>query len=145
MRCCPQQRDGGVASASPSPIGLMNTCASSPNTTSTSTTRRSTICAQRRPTETRRRGDPRLGARARFEYEVDGRERHEDIELFTPHYRGAHAASAPRQASGSTSSDPAGAAVVPRRIRASWRNSCDAATAPLFTYLAPSDVLMKRW
>jgi len=41
--------------------------------------------------------------------------------------------------------DPAGAAVVPRRIRASWRNSCDAATAPLFTYLAPSDVLMKRW
>ncbi len=29
----------------------------------------------------------------RIEYEVDGRERHEDIELFTPHYRGAHAAS----------------------------------------------------
>jgi hypothetical protein len=29
----------------------------------------------------------------RIEYEVDGRDRHEDIELFTPHYRGAHAAS----------------------------------------------------
>ncbi len=29
----------------------------------------------------------------RIEYEVEGRERHEDIELFTPHYRGAHAAS----------------------------------------------------
>jgi hypothetical protein len=29
----------------------------------------------------------------RIEYELDGRERHEDIELFTPHYRGAHAAS----------------------------------------------------
>jgi hypothetical protein len=29
----------------------------------------------------------------RIEFEVDGRERHEDIELFTPHYRGAHAAS----------------------------------------------------
>ncbi len=29
----------------------------------------------------------------RIEYEVDGRERHEDIELFTPHYRGAHAIS----------------------------------------------------
>jgi hypothetical protein len=29
----------------------------------------------------------------RIEYEVDGRARHEDIELFTPHYRGAHAAS----------------------------------------------------
>lgn len=32
----------------------------------------------------------------RIEYEVDGRERHEDIELFTPHYRGAHAASRAR-------------------------------------------------
>jgi hypothetical protein len=29
----------------------------------------------------------------RIDYEVDGRERHEDVELFTPHYRGAHAAS----------------------------------------------------
>jgi hypothetical protein len=29
----------------------------------------------------------------RIEYEVDGLERHEDVELFTPHYRGAHAAS----------------------------------------------------
>ena len=29
----------------------------------------------------------------RIEYEVEGRERHEDVELFTPHYRGAHAAS----------------------------------------------------
>ena len=29
----------------------------------------------------------------RIEYEVDGRELHEDVELFTPHYRGAHAAS----------------------------------------------------
>jgi hypothetical protein len=29
----------------------------------------------------------------RIEYEVDGREHHEDVELFTPHYRGAHAAS----------------------------------------------------
>jgi len=29
----------------------------------------------------------------RIEYEVDGRRLHEDIELFTPHYRGAHAAS----------------------------------------------------
>jgi hypothetical protein len=29
----------------------------------------------------------------RIEYEVDGRERHQDVELFTPHYRGAHAAS----------------------------------------------------
>jgi hypothetical protein len=29
----------------------------------------------------------------RIEYAVDGRERHEDVELFTPHYRGAHAIS----------------------------------------------------
>jgi hypothetical protein len=29
----------------------------------------------------------------RIEYEADGRELHEDVELFTPHYRGAHAAS----------------------------------------------------
>jgi hypothetical protein len=29
----------------------------------------------------------------RIEYEVDGREQHQDVELFTPHYRGAHAAS----------------------------------------------------
>ena len=29
----------------------------------------------------------------RIEYEVDGRERHQDVELFTLHYRGAHAAS----------------------------------------------------
>jgi hypothetical protein len=29
----------------------------------------------------------------RIEYELDGRERHRDVELFTPHYRGAHAAS----------------------------------------------------
>jgi hypothetical protein len=29
----------------------------------------------------------------RIEYEVEGREFHEDVELFTPHYRGAHAAS----------------------------------------------------
>jgi hypothetical protein len=28
----------------------------------------------------------------RIEYEVDGRERHEDVELLTQHYRGAHAA-----------------------------------------------------
>ncbi|MEZ5289914.1 MAG: hypothetical protein R2745_02420 [Vicinamibacterales bacterium] len=28
----------------------------------------------------------------RIEYEVDGRELHQDVELFTPHYRGAHAA-----------------------------------------------------
>lgn len=28
----------------------------------------------------------------RIEYEVDGREQHQDVELFTPHYRGAHAA-----------------------------------------------------
>ncbi len=34
----------------------------------------------------------------RVEYEVDGRERHEDVEVLTPHYRGAHAAS--RAASG---------------------------------------------
>ena len=29
----------------------------------------------------------------RIEYEVDGREHHQDVELFTEHYRGAHAAS----------------------------------------------------
>jgi hypothetical protein len=29
----------------------------------------------------------------RIEYEVDGRELHQDVELFTSHYRGAHAAS----------------------------------------------------
>lgn len=29
----------------------------------------------------------------RIGYEVDGREHHEDVELFTPHYHGAHAAS----------------------------------------------------
>jgi hypothetical protein len=29
----------------------------------------------------------------RIEYEVNGREQQEDVELFTPHYRGAHAAS----------------------------------------------------
>jgi hypothetical protein len=28
----------------------------------------------------------------RIEYEMDGRELHQDVELFTPHYRGAHAA-----------------------------------------------------
>ncbi|HET6496951.1 MAG TPA: hypothetical protein VFH61_16480 [Thermoleophilia bacterium] len=28
----------------------------------------------------------------RIEYEVDGRERHEDVEVLTPHYRGAHMA-----------------------------------------------------
>jgi len=28
----------------------------------------------------------------RIDYEVDGRARHEDIELLTPHYRGAHLA-----------------------------------------------------
>ncbi len=28
-----------------------------------------------------------------IEYEVDGRELYQDVELFTPHYRGAHAAS----------------------------------------------------
>ena len=33
---------------------------------------------------------------ARIEYELDGRERHEDIEVLTPHYRGAHAASRTR-------------------------------------------------
>jgi hypothetical protein len=29
----------------------------------------------------------------KIEYEVDGRELHQDVELFTPHDRGAHAAS----------------------------------------------------
>ena len=29
----------------------------------------------------------------RIEYELDNRELHQDVELFTPHYRGAHAAS----------------------------------------------------
>jgi hypothetical protein len=29
----------------------------------------------------------------RIEYDADGREQNEDVELFTPHYRGAHAAS----------------------------------------------------
>ena len=29
----------------------------------------------------------------RMEFEIDGREHHEDVELFTPHYRGADAAS----------------------------------------------------
>jgi len=28
----------------------------------------------------------------RIEYDIDGRELHQDVELFTPHYRGAHAA-----------------------------------------------------
>ena len=32
----------------------------------------------------------------RIEYEVDGRELYQDVELFTPHYRGAHAASRAR-------------------------------------------------
>jgi hypothetical protein len=32
----------------------------------------------------------------RIEYEVDGRGLHRDVELFTPHYRGAHAASRAR-------------------------------------------------
>ncbi len=32
----------------------------------------------------------------RIEYEADGRELHQDVELFTPHYRGAHAASRAR-------------------------------------------------
>ena len=32
----------------------------------------------------------------RIEYDVDGRELHQDVELFTPHYRGAHAASRAR-------------------------------------------------
>ena len=32
----------------------------------------------------------------RLEYEVDGRDRHEDIEVLTDHYRGAHAASRAR-------------------------------------------------
>jgi len=32
----------------------------------------------------------------RIDYEVDGRELHQDVELFTSHYRGAHAASRAR-------------------------------------------------
>lgn len=32
----------------------------------------------------------------RVEYEIDGRERHEDVEVVTPHYRGAHAVSRAR-------------------------------------------------
>jgi hypothetical protein len=32
----------------------------------------------------------------RIEYDVDGRERHEDVEVLTPHYRGAHMASRAR-------------------------------------------------
>lgn len=32
----------------------------------------------------------------RLEYALDGRDRHEDIEVLTPHYRGAHAASRAR-------------------------------------------------
>ncbi|MBA2305463.1 MAG: hypothetical protein H0W08_22915 [Acidobacteria bacterium] len=62
----------------------------------------------------------------RIEYEVDGRERHEDVELFTPTTAALTPPAAPRPASASTSSDPAVAAVVPDRIRASWRNSYDA-------------------
>ena len=68
---------------------------------------------QPRPVRQRRPTRPRRGAKSasgrasttcrtstssvhfpdfRIEYEVDGRERHEDVELFTQHYRGAHAA-----------------------------------------------------
>lgn len=32
----------------------------------------------------------------RIEYELDGRDRHEDVEVVTAHYRGAHAASRAR-------------------------------------------------
>ena len=42
----------------------------------------------------------------RIEYEADGRERHEDIELFTPHYRGAHAAAPPVYGRGRSAPHP---------------------------------------
>jgi hypothetical protein len=39
----------------------------------------------------------------RIEYELDGRELHQDVELFTPHYRGAHAATHAEHAAGTHS------------------------------------------
>jgi len=53
----------------------------------------------------------------RIEYEVDGRELHQDVELFTPHYRGAHAANLGKTGFRSTSSPLAVEAVAPDRIR----------------------------
>jgi hypothetical protein len=62
----------------------------------------------------------------RIEYELDGRELHQDVELFTPHYRGAHAATHAQigfriyvvaSRGGGGRSGPA---------RAGWRSSCDA-------------------
>ena len=61
-----------------------------------------------------------------IEYEVDGRDRHQDVELFTPHYRGAHASSRAKTGFRIYVVGSRRAAVVLRRIRASWRNSCDA-------------------
>ena len=49
----------------------------------------------------------------RIEYEVDGRERHEDVEVLTQHYRGAHAAGRAQQAFVSTASTGGGGGVAP--------------------------------
>ena len=52
-------------------------------------------------------------------------ERHEDVELFTPHYRGAHAVSRAKTGFRIYVVGSRGGG-GPRRIRVSWRNSCDA-------------------
>jgi hypothetical protein len=57
---------------------------------------------------------------------VDGRERHEDVELFTPHYRGAHAASRGKTGFRIYVVGSRGSGGRSGRIRASWRTSCDA-------------------
>lgn len=70
----------------------------------------SRTAGQRRATGSRRARDRALGLQHdlpyfdeqvhfpdfRIEYEVRGREEHEDVEIVTQHYRGAHAASVAR-------------------------------------------------
>jgi hypothetical protein len=96
----------------------------------------------------------------RIEYELDGRELHQDVELFTPHYRGAHAA---RGAKAGFRILAFAERILPRAsdlwVQASLdykqrlqqlffpegiafdgnRFNRTAVTAPLFKYLAPSE------
>ena len=61
----------------------------------------------------------------RIEYEVDGREQHQDVELFTEHYRGAHAASHSQTGFRIYVVGSRGGRGRSGRIRAVWRSSCD--------------------
>ena len=61
----------------------------------------------------------------RIEYELDGRELHQDVELLQPHYRGAHAASGAKAGFRIYVVPLAVVEVASGPVRAAWRNSCD--------------------